>query len=78
MGADVDKVESRQQVRACAKTRAGAKALADQVRAALQRFSGTVASVVLHDCFLVDESTEYEDATKVYAVRFDFMVWGTE
>lgn len=78
MGADVDKVESRQQVRACAKTRAGAKALADQVRAALQRFSGTVASVVIHDCFLVDESPEYEDATKVYAVRFDFKVWGTE
>jgi hypothetical protein len=79
MGADVDKVESRQQVRACDSTRAGAKALADQVRDALQRYSGTVASVVLHDCFLVDETEEGYDAEgKLWSIRFDFMVWGTE
>lgn len=78
MGADVDKVESRQQVRACAKTRAGAKALADQQRAALKRYSGTSAGVVIHDCFLVNEIPNYEPTTKLYTVTQDFMVWVTE
>lgn len=79
MGADVDKVESRQQVRAIDSTRAGAKTLADQVRAALQRYSGTSASVVIHDCYLVDETDEgFDGVTKLWSWRFDFMVWGTE
>uniref|UniRef100_A0A6M3K0V8 Uncharacterized protein n=1 Tax=viral metagenome TaxID=1070528 RepID=A0A6M3K0V8_9ZZZZ len=78
MSADVDKVESRQQVRACAKTRAEAKALGDQHRAALQRYSGTSASVVIHDCFLVNEIPGYEPETKLYTLTHDFMVWGTE
>jgi len=78
MGADVDKVESRQQVRACAGTRAGMRTLADQVRAALQRYSGTSAEVVIHDCFCVNENEVYESDTKVWAMLYDFMVWGTE
>ena len=78
MGADVDKVESRQQVRACDSTRAGMRTLADQIRAALQRYSGTSASVVIHDCFCVNEYEVYEPETKVWAMLYDFMVWGTE
>ena len=78
MGSDTDKWEGRVQVRACAKTRAGAKALAEQHRAALQRYSGTSASTVVHDCYMVNEMDEYEPDTRVWAVRQDYMVWVTE
>jgi len=78
MGDDVDQFEVRVTVKACAKTRAGAKALAEQHRAALQRYGGTVAETVLHDCFLVDEDATREADTKLWVFRQDYMVWASE
>lgn len=78
MSADVDKYEARVQVKACALTRAGALALAIQHLSALQRYSGTVASVVIHDCFIVEDTgPEYEAETKLWVGRHDVMVWVT-
>lgn len=78
MGDDVDKYEARVQVKACASTRAGAQALQVQHLAALQRYGGTVASVVIHDCFIADDTgPEYEDETKLWVGRLDVMVWVT-
>jgi len=78
MGADVDKFEALVQVKAHATTRAGAKALAEQHRAALQRYSGTSASTVVHDTFLVVEDDEMEPEAGIWTVRQDFRVWVTE
>ncbi len=78
MGADLPQVEGRIQVRSVASTRAGAKALGEQVRAALQRWSGTSASTTVHQCFLADEEDEFDPATRVWAIRQDYMVWWSE
>lgn len=78
MGVDVAQFEARVQVKACASTRAGAKALAEQHRAALQRYGGTVASTVIHDCYLVDEDEMVEPEVGIYVVRQDYMPWVDE
>jgi len=78
MGADVGKFEARVQVKAHASTRAGAKALAEQHRAALQRYNGTSAATVVHDVYLVDEDDEMEPEVGIWSVRQDYMVWVTE
>lgn len=78
MGADVDKFEARVQVKAHAISRAGAKALAEQARAALQRYNGTSAGTVVNASFLVDEDAEMEPETNIWTVRQDYMVWVTE
>lgn len=78
MGDDIGLAEGRVQVRACAATRAGAYALAEQQRDALQRYSGTSAGVAIADAFLVDEDELFEDAGKIWSVRQDYMVWWSE
>jgi hypothetical protein len=78
MGADVGKFAALIQVKAHATTRAGAKALAEQQRAALQRYSGTSAGTVVLDSFLVNEDDEMEPEEGIWSVRQDFRVWVTE
>lgn len=78
MGADLALFQPRIQVKANASTRAGAKALAEQQRAALQRYSGTVAATVVTDCFLVDEEEGLEPEEGIWTVRQDFMPWVSE
>ena len=79
MGADVDKFAARVQVKACATTRAGSKALAEQHRDALQRYSGTSAGTVVHDSFLVDEEDPvWDDDAEIWSMRHDFLVWVSE
>jgi hypothetical protein len=78
MGSDVDKFAARVQVKAHATTRAGAKALAEQQRAALQRYTGTSAGTVVGDSFLIDEDDEAEPEVGIWTVRQDFRVWVTE
>ncbi len=78
MGSDVGVLVARIQVKANASTRAGAQALAVQQKAALKRYSGTSASVVVHDSFLADEATGIEPEAGIHTVRQDYMVWVTE
>ena len=79
MGSDVAQFEARIQVKAHASTREGAKALGEQHRAALQRYSGTSAGTVVHDSFLVDEDDPTFDADSgIWTMRHDFQVWVTE
>lgn len=78
MGSDVGKAEGRIQTRACAANRAGVKALAEQIRAALQRFSGTVASTEIIDIRFANERENYEADVKVWTVDQDWMVWWSE
>ena len=84
MGDDIGHVESRVQVSTFAdkydNASTGAKQIAAQVRAALQRFSGTVESVVISDIYLEGESDLYdpEPETGVYHIPLDCMVWYQE
>ena len=79
MGSDVGVLEARIQVKAYASTRAGAQALAVQHKAALKRYRGTSATVVVHDSFLADEDGDGIDGdTGFHSVRQDYMVWVTE
>lgn len=48
--------------------------LADEVRVALNGFSGTVASVVVNGMFLVDEDTDYEVEAQIHRRRQDYQV----
>ena len=78
MGEDVGVFEARVQVKAYAQTRAGAKALGEQQRDALQRYSGTSASTVVHDSFFADEADGIEPEVGFHFMRQDFMVWVSE
>ena len=56
-----------------------AETLAAQTRAALQRYSGTVASMVILDCFIIDESIEYNDSgDRNHSVDQSYEVWFRE
>ena len=79
MGSDVGLVEATVQIDSYATTYAGARVLAEAVRVALQRFRGTVASVVISDVFVLEGPLDlYEDAVKKYRVQQDFLVWHRE
>jgi hypothetical protein len=55
MGVDTGLARPRMQLTAWASTPAAAKAVKEQVRAALQRWRGTAANVTILDSFLADE-----------------------
>ena len=79
MGSDVGLVEATEQVDSYDSTYAGARVLAEAVRAALQRFRGTVAGVVISDVFVLEGPLDlYEEAVKIYRVQQDFTVWHRE
>lgn len=80
MGADVGKVRARVQVDSRAVTYKGAKQLANAVQVALQRYSGTSASIEVSAVFLDDDSGEdsYEEEVEMYRVRQTYLIWHGE
>lgn len=84
MGSDTGNIRARVQVDSRATANQGyrqARLVATQVRAALQRYSGTNATVVIDDIFVDEASGEdiYEDeGGGAYRVRLDFIVWYRE
>ena len=80
MGADPGTVASRFQVD-CWGDRIGdggysdAVGVAVQVKAALQRYGGTVSGVVIQQIFLENELEFYEEGTDTVRVMLDFIVW---
>lgn len=79
MGSDLGQVSATLQVDAYAATYAGSRALAEQVRLALQRFRGTVASVEIEDVFVSSGPNDfYEDQVKAYRTQMDFLIWHRE
>lgn len=75
MGADAANVEGRVQLTSWATTRAGAQALDEQVRAALQRWGD---GVVIDEIFLLNEFEAYEDASLLWRVDRDVRPWWRE
>ena len=79
MGSDTGVVSATVQVDSYADTYAAARALANAVRAAMQRFRGTVSSVVIDDVFVASGPNDfYEEQVKKYRCQFDFTVWHRE
>lgn len=71
----------RMQVDCWAATYSAAKAVATQVRGALQRWSGTVAGVTVLDSFLESDRDLYEPGTggqDIFRVSLDFLIWHRE
>ena len=80
MGSDTGNVRARVQIDSYAADYDAARALSEQVRAALQRYSATVASVQIDDIQLDDDSGEdtFEDEVELYRVRQDYLIWYRE
>lgn len=84
MGADTGDAVSRVQVSAWAdkydNATTGVRQVAAQIVAALQRYSGTSASVTISDVFVEGESDQYDPdpRTGIYHVPIDAMVWHKE
>lgn len=74
MGADAAVTRSRYQVSSWAKNYSDVEPVSEQVRAALQRFRGTVSSVVIQDIFIENELDLYESDVNVYQIIQDFDV----
>lgn len=55
-----------------------AKDVADQVRAALSRWSGTHLGLVVQQGFIENEQDFYEDDTKIFHIAQDYDVWYEE
>lgn len=68
----------RYQVDAWASTYDGAKAVADQVRAALDGFRGYVGTVRIGGIRLIGDQELYEEETRTHRVSQDFSVWHDE
>lgn len=64
----------RFQIDAWAKTYSEAKAVAKQIRLAMDNFKGTVAGVVIHAAFLDSDRDLYDDKAEVHAVSADYTI----
>ncbi len=81
MGSHEDSANPRVQVSCWGKTYADAKGLANAVRIALDRFSGTLGGMggVDVSAILLENELDLDDPeTKLYHVPLDFLVWYTE
>jgi hypothetical protein len=78
MGSDVGVVAAVFSVESHGSTFASAMAVATQVLGALQRYSGTVDSIVILDSFVTGEDQDYDPETGTYSKRLDFQVWHRE
>jgi len=68
----------RIQVDSWALTYGGAKAVAEQVRAALQRWSDATTTPVVLDSFIGGEIDIYESDVELNRVSMDFIIWHRE
>lgn len=78
-GGNSDKRQARLQVNAHAATRASCFALATQMKAALDWYSGTSATVVVDVAWCDNEIADgWDDNTNTYVTVQDYLVWYTE
>lgn len=79
MGRDTGVVQARYQLTAWADTPDSAKDTIAQVRAALQRYRGTVSGIEVIDCFVENElGPLWDDAALLHSYVMDFIVWHRE
>jgi len=68
----------RIQVDSWASTYGGAKAVAEQVRAALQRWSDATTTPAILDSFIAGDVDIYESDVELNRVSMDFIIWHRE
>lgn len=73
-GVDTGVAIPRFQVTGWATTALGAKDLKEQMRAALQRWRGTVAGILVMDTFLEGELDRYDDDAKLFGEQLDVFI----
>jgi hypothetical protein len=73
MGSDIGLARARFQVDVWAATYASARAVAEQLRQALQRWRTTTGTIV-QDSFVLNETDLYEDTTEIHHVAMDFEI----
>lgn len=73
MGVDTGVARARFQLDAFAATYSAVRAVAEQIRAALQRWTNASGTVV-QDSFILGEQEFYEDETKRFRVSQDFEI----
>ena len=74
-GSDTGNVRVNMEVSAWADTYESALAICKQVKAALQRWSGTYGSVIIQDTFVENEMQSYESDTNGVQVSQSFIMW---
>lgn len=65
----------RFQFDAWATTYASAKAISDQVRAALNGHTGSMGGVTIRAALVDDERTSFEPETNLFRVSSDYIIW---
>lgn len=78
LNSDMGLPHPRIQIDSWGKTYASAKAVATQVRGALQRWSDSGASPAVLDCLLETDEDGYESETNIFRVRQDWVIWHRE
>ena len=78
LSAEMGLAHPRIQVDSWGKTYASAKAVATQVRGALQRWSSEAVDPVVLDCLLESDEDGYEPDANIYRVRADYIIWHRE
>jgi len=68
----------RIQIDSWGKTKASVKAVATQVREALQRWNDATTNPVILDCVLDNDESSYEPDVAIHRVRQDWIIWYRE
>jgi len=74
LAADTDIMESTFDIASFSKEEDESFIVAEQIRLALQRWSGTEATVVVMDCMLLNIDQNYEPDLEIYESELSFMV----
>lgn len=75
MGSDPGIVHARVQIDAWGTTYSSTRDVKEQVRAALQRFRGTLDTTIILDCFLEDDRDEPDELVNGVIVRRRMTEW---
>lgn len=74
MGSDPGLALPRLQITSWADDPLEAKDVKEQVRAALQRWRGTVAGVEVQDSYILDERDRYDEQTRLFGIDLDVRI----
>lgn len=80
LNADTDLASPRYQFSVYSNSYLEAESVIEQIRAALQRYTGTVGSpgVVIEDCTIESETDFYDAQTELHERTMDFLIWHRE
>jgi len=74
-GASGDLISPRFQIDAYGVTHASAKAVTEAVRAALHGHTGATGGVAISAALANEEALSYDEDTKLYRIRSEYIVW---